>query len=162
MPTKNSSHGENERLAQLRKLVQAESSDGLKLLSSPEDNPICSIAVDASIPGIVVTWKDYATSTQLRFVHEHILHMLKTHGLSKILGDDTALQTIHGEDQAWIIQDWMPRAIRAGLRAAASKSPTAYFAKLAVTSVQAAAPEALALSVFSDTAEARKWLEACN
>jgi len=152
-------HGESEALKQLKSQLQTESSDGLKLVTCPDDNPICSIRLDESIPGIVVVWKRYATSTQLRFIHEHILSLLKKHGVGKILGDDTALPTIHNEDQAWIARTWMPRAIAAGFRAGASKSPSSHFGRLSVDGVRSEVPGSLTIRVFDRLADARQWLQ---
>jgi hypothetical protein len=105
----------------LRDLLKKESGDSLKLLRDVKNSPICSISFDDTVPCISVVWKQYATSTQLRFVHETILHMLGKYRVSKVLGDDTALPTIHADDQTWITRNWMPRAIAAGLKAAAGK-----------------------------------------
>ena len=84
---------EGGALKQLRILLEAESGDGLELLKDLEDNPICSISYDESDACIVVLWRRYATSTQLRFIHESIIGLIEKHGASKILGDDTALAT---------------------------------------------------------------------
>lgn len=149
---------ENPAIQALRDRLESESSDSLKLLASPAENPICSIQLDESLPGLAVTWKDYATSTQLRFVHEYLLHLIEQHRVTKIFGDDSALRTIVAEDQAWIVQDWMPRAVRAGLRAGAGKVSSAYFARLAVETIVAAAPEGLTLRVFGTGDEAKAWL----
>lgn len=94
------------------------------------------MALDDSVPCITIVWKQYATSRQLRFIHENILQMLIRHRVSKILGDDTALPTIHAEDRVWITENWIPRARAAGLVAAASKRPEAYFGQLAVAKIQ--------------------------
>jgi len=149
----------NPSLTDLRARLQAETTDGQKLLASPGDNPVCSIALDESLRGLVVTWRDYATSTQFRFIHEYMLELIATHRVTKILGDDTHLQTIHAEDQAWVTQNWMPRAVESGLRAAASKGPSAYFAQVAVGRVVSAAPAPLSIQIFTTTADARKWLQ---
>ncbi|HTW94299.1 MAG TPA: hypothetical protein VMD30_05880 [Tepidisphaeraceae bacterium] len=154
----NEFHGAGE-LADLRLRLQAESGDGLKLLSSPQDNPICAIAFDASIPAVSVVWKRYATSIQLRFIHEHILELLQRHGATKMLSDDTALESIHTEDQRWIIKEWLPRALTAGLRATASKAPNSYFARLSVANIQAEAPKSLTIRTFPTLPEARQWLQ---
>jgi hypothetical protein len=150
-----------ETVETLRTRLRAESSDGLKLLKSLQQNPICSVSIDDSVPCIQIVWKRYATSTQLRFVHESLIQMLKEHGVVKILGDDTALPTIHADDQRWIVENWMPRAKAAGLLAAASKRPTAYFGKLAVEAVQSVAPAGLHMASFEDIVAARDWLRNC-
>ncbi len=103
-------------LAQLMRLVEKESIDGIKLLENPNDNPICSLSYDETICCVTIVWRRYATSAQLRFVHEAIIQMLAQYGANKILGDDSDLPIVHAEDQKWITEDWMPRAKAAGLR----------------------------------------------
>jgi len=142
----------------LRVRLQTESSDSLKLLRDIRNNPVCSVIFDESVPCILVLWRNYATSTQFRFVHENVLYLLRKHGLDKILGDDTDLPTIHNEDQAWLVDDWMPRAIASGLRATANKRPSAHFGKISVSNVQACLPPLLITRSFDNIEEARAWL----
>ena len=149
---------EDSELARLQKLVAAEASDGLKLSNNLQDNPICLISVDNSVPCVVVIWKRYATSTQLRFVHEAIIDLLAEHKLARILGDDTDLPTIHGDDQVWIVQNWMPRAVKVGLRAVATKRPSGFYGRLATETVQSLAPSQLTIGSFDDLDDARQWL----
>ncbi len=79
MPENRRNREQSETLKQLRGRLEAESNDGLKLLRNIKDNPICSLFFDDTIPCVVVTWKQYATSTQLRFIHENIIGMLEKH-----------------------------------------------------------------------------------
>ena len=149
---------DNSQLAKLRRILEQESHDSIALLNNVADNPICAIRHDAELPGIFVEWRNYATSSQLRFVHEYLIHLLEQHNVYKILGDDSALLTIHSSDQEWIALDWMPRAKKAGFRAAAAKRPTGYFGHLAVSNVQAAVSGEIMLRSFSDLNDARTWL----
>jgi hypothetical protein len=150
----------NERVMQLRSSLLNGSGDSLKLLDNLEENPICSVSFDGDVPCIVVTWKDYATSAQLRYVHECVLDLLVKHGVHKILRDDTALPAIHAENQVWIAKDWMPRAMAAGLRAAADKCSNWHFANVSISKIHSIAPAGLALRSFDSLAEARQWLKA--
>lgn len=159
MPRNKRDLRENEALIRLRSQLETESGESLELIADIENNPICSVSFDGSVPCVVVVWKRYVTSTQLRFVHENVLHLLKKHGASKILGDDTALPTIHDKDQAWITENWMPRAVAAGLKAGASKSPVSYFGRLSVSCLCSQAPEGLTIRPFDDLADARQWLQ---
>ena len=102
-------HSSNSEFAKLARLLEQESKDSIALLENIADNPICVVRHDEDLPGILVEWRSYATSSQLRFVHEYIIHLLEQHRLHKVLGDDTALLTIHSSDQEWIAFDWMPR-----------------------------------------------------
>ena len=146
------------QLEGLRSAVAAESSDGRRVAQNPSDNPICSMTFNAASHCIEVIWKMYATSLQLRFIHECLLDLIKTHRASRILGDDTALGIIHADDQAWIAADWLPRAIAAGLKAGASKAPATYFAEQSVRRIQASAPSGVRLGSFQNLSDARAWL----
>lgn len=147
------------QLDKLRGLIETESGDGLKLLSSPTNNPICSIYLDGNVPCVTVAWKRYATSTQFRYVHESLIALLAKYQVSRILAEATALPTIHLEDQRWIIDDWMPRASAAGLRAVASTRPAAYFARVALENIRAEVSGSVHLRSFDEHEAARRWLE---
>jgi hypothetical protein len=148
-----------ESLRQLTEAVRTESSDGARLVANIADNAICRVSVDSAIPCVMVVWGRYATSAQLRFVHECILDHLRRHDLHKILGDDTALAVIPIDDQAWLREDWMPRALSAGLKAAASKSPKGFFGRQSVANVMSRAPREIALRSFEKLDEAKAWLK---
>jgi hypothetical protein len=145
-------------LEQFRAIVKAQSSDGLALVTDPENNPICSIRADQDARCIFVEWKQYATSAQLRFIHEHIIDLLKRHQIAKVLGDDTALPTIHCDDQKWIVENWLPRAKAAGLKMAANKIPATHFGKVAVESVRLFLSRGILIRAFDNIADARNWL----
>jgi hypothetical protein len=147
--------------AELGKRLLEEAEEGRLLSANIHDNPICTVNYDARIPAVVVVWKRYVTSLQLRFVHEKVLEMIAEHGAHKILGDDTELSVIHPRDQDWILNDWMPRAFKAGLKAAASKRPSGYFGRLSTTRIQSQADE-LKHQAFDDIGSARDWLIRCE
>ena len=148
-------------LVELEKRLNEESEESRLLAANIHDNPICTVNFDARIPGIVVVWKRYVTSLQLRFVNEKLLESIAEHGAQKVLGDDTGLSAIHPRDQEWILKDWMPRAFRAGLKAAASKRPSGYFGRVSTATIQSQAVE-LAHQDFDDLASAREWLIRCE
>jgi hypothetical protein len=130
-------------------------------LSDLENNPVCSVLLDSEVPCLTVVWKRQATSVQLRALHERLLELLRKHKIHKILGDDTALPLIEPEDQAWIVQDWLPRAVAAGLKLAANKSPEAYFGRLAIEAIKAS-QSLLAIRSFDHFDEARHWLKSAR
>jgi hypothetical protein len=153
-----SSDFENTALQEIAQKLRADSLDSLQLLSNVAENPICSVGVDLSVPCVSVVWKRYATSMQLRFVHENIIALLRDHGLRAVLGDDTALATIHAEDQRWITEYWMPRAKLAGLVAVADVRPSASWARAAVSAVQGILAQHFSIASFDDRESARTWL----
>jgi hypothetical protein len=146
------------RLRNLISRLLTDSIDSAELVASPVDNPICAVQVDESIPCVTVVWKRYASSLQLRFVHEKVLGLLREHGLRAVLGDDKALPTLHPEDQRWILEDWLPRAKEAGLMAAASRRPISHWAQIAIDSLQSSLAEHVEVQSFDEWNQARDWL----
>jgi hypothetical protein len=142
----------------LKRVIEEESTDGRALAENLADNPICAVSLDDDVPCICVQWRGYATSAQFRFVHECLIGLIERNRISKILGDNTALVSVTSEDQDWIISDWTPRAIAAGLRLAASKSPKGYYGRTSVDRIQAFISPQLRIRSFDNLADARTWL----
>ncbi len=142
----------------LRKLVAA-SHDGTMLLQNPYDSPICKLSYNREAECIEVVWRKYATSPQLRYIHEIILCMLVQHKAGKILGDDTDLPIIHAEDQRWIVPHWLPRARALGLKAAASVLSTTFFGRVAIGLIQSSFGHEIKVRNFSNIHSTRTWLK---
>jgi hypothetical protein len=130
-----------------------------ELIENIEDTAICSIYIDKSIPCVTIVWKGYVTSPQLRSVHESLLNVIRMHKLRKILGDDSALPTVHEDDQRWIAKDWVPRAIAAGLRVGAAKSAASHFGRVSLGNLRTAVSAAMPIRCFDDLETARQWLK---
>src|SRR6185437_2051058 len=109
-----------------------------------------------------VVWRKYATSAQLRFLHETILQMMERHGAQKILGDDRELPIVHAEDQQWIVDDWLPRARAAGLQRVAAITSRSFFGRLSIGSVQLKLANKIAVKQFRDIREAIEWLDGAD
>jgi hypothetical protein len=142
----------------LKRAVEEESNDGRALAKSLSDNPIGEVTLDESVPCIFVRWKGYATSVQLRYIHECLIDFIERERVSRILGDDTALVSAAAEDQAWIIWNWIPLAMVAGLWIVASKIPNSYYGKTSVGRIQAVISPKIRIKSFDDLADARRWL----
>jgi hypothetical protein len=146
-------------LAALTRIVERESYEGTLLVQNPCDNPICKLSYDEEVRCIAVTWRKYATSAQLRYIHEIILSMLAQHKAEKILGDDTDLPIVHAEDQQWIVEEWLPRARALGLKAAATKVSLTFFGRVAIGTIQSKLSRELEIRNFGNIHSARSWLK---
>ena len=142
---------------ELERRTRAESPEGRQLADDIAENPICCLTFDPAIPAAVVVWRRYATSLQLRFINEKLLELIVKHRARKLLADDTGFSAVDRADQAWIFQEWMPRAVEAGLKVVASKRPAGYYGRVTVQNVQAHL-EPIKIEVFEDLPSAREWL----
>lgn len=149
-------------LSKLMEAVRNESIDGALLLENPGDNPVCSLTYDEKAACIRVVWRKYATSAQLRFLHETILQMMARYGAQKILGDDRELPIVHAEDQQWIVDDWLPRARAAGLQRVAAITSRSFFGRLSIGSIQLKLANKIAVKQFRDIREAIEWLDGAD
>jgi hypothetical protein len=146
------------RLAELRDVLAAGCGDSAALAADPAENPVCSVTVDPAARCVVLVWKRYATTPQIRFVHELMLDLLQRNGLHDILADDTLLPTIHVDDRRWIVEDWMPRARAGGLARVSTKSPVGHFGRVAAEEVHGLAPDEIRIAAFDTMDAARRWL----
>jgi hypothetical protein len=146
-------------LAELARIVDWESHEGSLLVQNPYDSPICKLSYDEEVRCVAVTWRKYATSAQLRYIHEIILSMLAHHKAEKILGDDTDLPIVHAEDQQWIVEEWLPRARAIGLKAAATKVSLTFFGRVAIGTIQSKLSRELQIRNFGNIHSARSWLK---
>jgi hypothetical protein len=125
----------------------------------PEES-VCTVRHDPEIPCVVMIWQGYATSAEFRAANERVLNVLSGTLATKLLGDVSRFVLIGADDQAWLNNNWIPRAIEVGLRHVALVQPTYYFNKVAVENVgKNIDPTRLTLSYFGDITSAREWLK---
>jgi hypothetical protein len=119
----------------------------------------CTVGYDSDVPCVIMTWKGYATSRAFREANERVLGVIAERKATKVLGDIEEFVLIGSDDQNWLTNDWIPRAMAAGLRTAALITPAFYFNRVAVESVgQRLDPEAFTLRFFESREAARAWL----
>jgi hypothetical protein len=145
---------------ELRRQVESESADGLALVADIRDNSIGTLALDPEVPCISIAWRGYATSLQMRYIHEVMLLLMENHRIGKILADNTKLPALGEEDRRWIATDWMPRAIAAGLRVTAATEPSSVFAREPLRNLVDAVTPGLVVRFFDRHEDARTWLKA--
>ena len=120
-----------------------------------------TIDYDADIPCVVMIWKGYATSAAFREGNARVLAEITGRHASKLLGDVTDFVLIGAEDQAWLNEVWIRRAMHAGLRKVALVQPSFYFNRVAIDSVaQKLDRDRVELGFFDNRETAKDWLRA--
>jgi hypothetical protein len=119
-----------------------------------------TIDYDGDIPCVVMIWKGYATSAAFREGNARVLSEITARRASKLLGDVTDFVLIGAEDQAWLNEVWIPRALHAGLRKVALVQPSFYFNRVAIDTVaQKLDRDRVALGFFDNRDAAKAWLK---
>ena len=120
---------------------------------------VYEITYNPTLNAIVMVWRGYATSKQFRAGSELMLEMLIRHQCSKVLGDTSEMAIIGQEDQHWLENNFIPRAVNAGFRAFAIITPKAYFNKVAVETVSYKVDQnQLRIAFFTNREEAEEFL----
>ena len=118
-----------------------------------------NIYFDQAINAVVMEWDGYATSSQFKEGTELMLNTLIKHNCDKVLADIKDMVLIGMEDQQWLDQHFLPRAIEFGFKAIAIIRPEHYFNKVAVESISYKVDkEKLAINFFDNIEEAKDWL----
>jgi hypothetical protein len=118
------------------------------------------IYFDKEIETVIMEWDGYATSAQFKDGTELMLNTLIKNNANKVLADIKNMVLIGMEDQQWLENNFLPRAIQFGFRAIAIIRPDAYFNKVAVESVSYKVDkEKLTINFFNSMEEAREWLQ---
>jgi len=119
-----------------------------------------NIYFDRKINAVVMEWDGYATSNQFKEGTELMLNTLIKHNCVKVLADIKDMVLIGMEDQQWLDQHFLPRAIEFGFKAIAIIRPEHYFNKVAVESISYKVDkDKLAINFFDNVDEAKAWLK---
>ena len=120
---------------------------------------VYEIYFDPQINSVVMEWNGYATSRQFKEGTELMLNTLIKNNSYKVLADIKDMTLIGKEDQEWLDEDFLPRAIKFGFKAIAILRPDYYFNKVAVESISYKVDkEKLIINFFDNIEQAREWL----
>jgi hypothetical protein len=88
------------------------------------DTPYVLIRWDGDGPWVYVKWKAWANSSEYRAAQEVVILALRENHASRNLVDSTDRRVVSDDDQKWLVENWMPRAVAAGRRFTAIVMPT--------------------------------------
>jgi hypothetical protein len=124
------------------------------------ETDVYHIFFDTDLNAVVMEWNGYATTAQFREGTELMLNTLIQHKCSKVLADIEDMTIIAQEDQQWLQDNFLPRAIKFGFKVIAITTPTSYFNKVAVESVSYKIDkEKLTINFFDNVEKATQWLK---
>src|SRR5213080_2093815 len=91
------------------------------------ETEVYSITFDADVPCVVMKWTGFANSRQFRKGTERMLQMLIKNNASKVVADLREMRIIKIQDQEWILNDFLPQALKFNFRALAFITSTDFF-----------------------------------
>ncbi len=121
--------------------------------------PVYKVYFDEVAGIVVMEWNGYATTEQFRNGTELMLNELIRNKCSKVLANVKSMTLISSEDQKWLQELFLPRAIHFGFGALAILKPDSYFNKVAVEAISDKISKELKIGFFDDAESAVNWLK---
>lgn len=114
---------------------------------------------DATLEAVYVRAEGWADPTESRESLDAGLRALIEHHGSRWLVDGSKMKVVQQSDQDWIFEDWLPRALAAGLRQTAMVIPNSGVAMMNVDDMAGRAPDdQIDFRLFSAVEKAAEWL----
>jgi hypothetical protein len=124
-----------------------------------EDTELYTIEDDEEIDAVVFTWDQFASGAKFREGCEALLETVQQRNASKVLTDTRGIRAHDAEDQAWMQNDWIPRAQQAGVEYTATVHPDSTIAEMDIEKLVEGVDEGAHEPLFTaDMDEARRWL----
>jgi predicted TIM-barrel fold metal-dependent hydrolase len=120
---------------------------------------VASVTWDEGGQFVLVEWDGWANSVEFASLLAAELSALEQHKGSRILADCRRQKVLNPQDQDRANREWLPRALKIGLRRFAIVVPASVVADMNLRdSLQKASAAGLEVEYFATVEEAREWL----
>jgi hypothetical protein len=125
-----------------------------------DENITNNVFAEEGCDYVTMIWSGYHNSKTFREGTEKMLSELTKHRAGKVLADIENMMLIGMEDQNWLLQEFLPKAIANGFRAIAIVKPVHYFNRVAVETIAYKVnQDQLKIQFFNKVSEAKDWLK---
>jgi hypothetical protein len=127
------------------------------------DTPYILVRWDGDGPWVYVKWKAWANAAEYRAAQEMVLVAIRENHASRHLIDSTERRVVTADDQRWLVEDWMPRAVAAGRRWTAIVLPTSALVRTIEENIDRyPRPKLVTVEHFETVEDAAAWLSTVN
>ena len=118
---------------------------------------------DGDGPWVYVQWRGWANSAEYRAAQEAVILAIRENHASRNLIDSTDARVVSEDDQKWLIENWMPRAVAAGRQWTAIVLPRSALGRTIAENIDKH-PRSNSTKVehFETVEEAAAWLSTVN
>jgi hypothetical protein len=127
------------------------------------DTAYVLIRWDGYGPWVYVKWRGWANSAEYKAAQEAVITALRENHASRNLIDSTDSRVVSDEDQKWLVENWIPRAVAAGRRWTAIVLPKSALGRTIAENIDKH-PQSRLVKVqhFETVEEASAWLSTVN
>ena len=128
-------------------------------IKKPSGKVYYELTYDKTNNWLYANWIGFTTAAELKVAADRYLEVLKETGCLYLLNDNRQLTGPWTEANEWIANDWMPRALAAGLRCFAHVVSPNIFGAMSAKDLETRM-EGFSMRLFQDIEDARAWLKA--
>jgi len=119
---------------------------------------VASVRWDEDAKLVLVEWDGWANSEEFAALLEAEILALQQHSCSRLLADCRRQKVLNPKDQDRANREWLPRALKAGLKRFAIVMPASVVADMNLRdSLDKVSGAALQVGYFATVEEAREW-----
>jgi hypothetical protein len=120
---------------------------------------VASVSWEEDAQLVFVEWDGWANSAEFAALLDAELRALKEHRGSRLLADCRRQKVLNPKDQDLANREWLPRALKAGLKRFAVVVPASVVADMNIRdSLDKASAADLQVGYFATAEEARAWV----
>jgi len=120
---------------------------------------VASVRWDEAARLVLVEWEGWADSSEFAALLDAEIQALEQHRGSRLLADCRRQKVLNPRDQDRANREWLPRALKAGLKRFAVVVPASVVADMNLRdSLGKASGTGLEVGYFATVAEAREWV----
>jgi hypothetical protein len=120
---------------------------------------VASVRWDEAAKLVLVEWEGWADSSEFAALLDAEIQALEQHRCSRLLADCRRQKVLRPMDQERANNEWLPRALKVGLKRFAIVLPASVVAEMNIRdSLDKAARPGLEVGYFATVDEAREWV----
>lgn len=126
------------------------------------DSSSCTLVYDEENQWIRAIWRGYIGPGEATEGATDYLHLLEKLSSPYLLNDNSAIDGPWFDSVDWLVQTWLPRATKLGLRYVAHVMPAGGHDVLYPGAMPQQDAMTFELQIFDRVAEAEQWLRSCK
>ncbi len=122
--------------------------------------PYVTVSWDEEIQAVILQWQGFISLPKIQTGLNKALELFEQKGQSNWLADTSQLSPVSKEIDQWVNEEWVPRAIVAGIKNMAMVIPKSALARMGIEASMSKAPtdNEVTMAFFDSQLSAKRWL----
>lgn len=124
-----------------------------------KNTKLYSMEWDDELEAVLFRWNDFAAGERFREGANRLLQYIRSKNATKLIVDTSGITAHRDEDEEWLVQEWIPKIIEAGVKYSATVRQDSAIAKMDMEDFITRIEEHDYVSMMTaDMEEAREWI----